>query len=88
MSVLSTPDCDILSGVDDLSKFQHYVRDLILATDLSLHGICMKNLNERKKQISKEFKNPEKACYLLNDADRISFMCCVMKCADLSNEIR
>lgn len=47
MSVLSLPECDVLEGLDDdqVGTLSHYVRDLILATDLSLHGMSIATLD-------------------------------------------
>lgn len=40
MQVLSLDECDILVNLSDEEgdRLQHYLRDLILSTDLSLHG--------------------------------------------------
>jgi len=88
MSVLSLPECDVLEGLDDdqVGTLSHYVRDLILATDLSLHEMLKKDLNSRKKKVAKAFQNAKRS--VLDAADMTSFICCVIKASDLSNEIR
>jgi len=87
MSIISMPECDILMNLneEDLSNIQIYIRDLILATDLSLHGVILRDMNERKKRIAKEFQKPKPE---LEYEDLLIAMCCVMKCSDISNEIR
>ena len=62
-----------------------YLRDLILATDLSLHGIILRNMGERKKALFKQYKTSKPELEL---DDRVIIMCCLIKCSDLSNEIR
>jgi len=70
---------------DEVLHLQLFVRDLILATDLSLHGIILRDMEERKKRIAREFQKNKPS---LESEDKIAAMCCMMKCADLSNEIR
>jgi len=84
---LSNPECNFIQQLDphEKDKFMRYLRDLILATDLSLHGIILRNMKESKKNISKQY---QKANPVLDSEDLITFMCCLVKCADLSNEIR
>jgi len=87
MAVLSIPECDILINLteEEVSALQIYIRDLILATDLALHGIILRDMGERKKRIAKEF---QKAKPSIEYSDMITVMCCMMKCSDISNEIR
>eukprot|EP01126_Amoeba_proteus_P065354 TRINITY_DN927_c0_g1_i17.p1 TRINITY_DN927_c0_g1~~TRINITY_DN927_c0_g1_i17.p1 ORF type:complete len:482 (+),score=93.35 TRINITY_DN927_c0_g1_i17:497-1942(+) len=87
MSVLQQPECNIFSNIpkEDVVLLGHYIRDLILATDLSLHGVILRNMEARKKRISKEFSSSKPS---LNHQDKVSVMTMVMKCSDLSNEIR
>jgi len=85
---LSHPECNFILNMsedNEKDKFRKYLRDLILATDLSLHGIILRNMKESKKNISKQY---QKANPILDSEDLITFMCCLIKCADLSNEIR
>lgn len=84
---LSNPECNFIQQLDSIEKdkFMRYLRDLILATDLSLHGIILRNMKESKKNVSKQY---QKANPVLDSEDLITFMCCLVKCADLSNEIR
>jgi len=63
----------------------HYIRDLVLATDLALHGVILKNLEERRKVLAKHF---HKARPVLDAEEKVVVMCALIKCADLSNEIR
>jgi len=84
---LSNPECNIVRNltIHQRDIFMRYIRDLILATDLSLHGIILRNMKERKKTISKQFLKPTPT---IDGEDTITIMCCLMKCSDLSNEIR
>jgi len=87
MQVLSLPECDILVNLsdDEIDKLQHYLRDLVLATDLSLHGIILRDMEARTKKLAKEWKKEKPK---LEEGDLITLMCVIMKCSDLSNEIR
>jgi len=87
MYIISQPQCDILSNLSHSQKdaILLYVRHLILATDLALHGPIHRTLLARKKSISKKLTIGKE---LVDDEDRLLIMCCLVKCADLSNEIR
>uniref|UniRef100_A0A6B2L211 PDEase domain-containing protein n=1 Tax=Arcella intermedia TaxID=1963864 RepID=A0A6B2L211_9EUKA len=84
---LSNPECNIVQNLDDTRKdlFMRYLKNLILATDLALHGIILRNLKERKKSIARMYL---KQTGETESEDAITIMCCLMKCSDLSNEIR
>eukprot|EP01127_Copromyxa_protea_P022708 TRINITY_DN8293_c0_g1_i1.p1 TRINITY_DN8293_c0_g1~~TRINITY_DN8293_c0_g1_i1.p1 ORF type:complete len:608 (+),score=62.28 TRINITY_DN8293_c0_g1_i1:114-1937(+) len=86
MQILSLPECNILLNLDASEKeaIKLYIRHLILATDLSLHGVVHRKLVERKKQVSKQVYKKGS----LDEEDRILIMVSLMKCSDLSNEIR
>lgn len=62
-----------------------YLRDLILATDLALHGIILRNMADRKKILAKNQKIPQPQ---LEPEDKVIIMTSIIKCGDLSNEIR
>lgn len=138
MSILSQPECNIFANIPrpDVELLSEYIRDLILATDLSLHGrpkfvfffpllgvyhvffffmefislgqpivgghtwlffwlwvhathqatgVILRNMEARKKRISKEYLSSKPS---LDHEDKVSVMTMIMKCADLSNEIR
>jgi high affinity cGMP-specific 3',5'-cyclic phosphodiesterase 9 len=89
MGILSKAEFNILVNLtpeqEDLVLL--YVRDLILATDLSMHGLVINKLKERQKVVSRLLQKQN--CHLLLDQeDKILLMCSLVKCADLSNEIR
>uniref|UniRef100_A0A6B2L3H0 PDEase domain-containing protein n=1 Tax=Arcella intermedia TaxID=1963864 RepID=A0A6B2L3H0_9EUKA len=86
---LSFPECNILADLNakDRDSFTRYMRDLILSTDLALHGIILRNMKERKKYIAKQ-NSGKNLSVELDYEDTIILMCCLIKCADLSNEIR
>eukprot|EP01126_Amoeba_proteus_P037202 TRINITY_DN3826_c0_g1_i2.p1 TRINITY_DN3826_c0_g1~~TRINITY_DN3826_c0_g1_i2.p1 ORF type:complete len:357 (+),score=57.49 TRINITY_DN3826_c0_g1_i2:276-1346(+) len=87
MHILSLPECDILCNLDKSEKeaIMLYIRHLILATDLSLHGVIHRKLVERRKAIAKQVRKDKPD---LDEEDRILIMVSFMKCSDLSNEIR
>eukprot|EP01126_Amoeba_proteus_P004721 TRINITY_DN11569_c0_g1_i1.p1 TRINITY_DN11569_c0_g1~~TRINITY_DN11569_c0_g1_i1.p1 ORF type:complete len:404 (-),score=75.20 TRINITY_DN11569_c0_g1_i1:79-1290(-) len=89
MSVLSLPECGILGGLSpqQLDQLHLNLRDMILATDLSLHKLVVASVEQNKKQLHKAFKKPLVAA-ILNREQKIPAMCCLIKCSDLSNEIR
>lgn len=92
--LLSFPETNILSNLspDQVELIFIYIRDLILSTDLAVHGIIMKSLKERYKTFVKYYKavmsNNSNHNVNLCDEDRKLLMCCLLKCSDLSNEIR
>jgi len=88
MSVLSLPECNILCNLTNsqLVELQLNVRDMILATDLSLHKGILSSVEANRKVLVKALKTA-KSNQLTREL-KIPAMCCVMKCADLSNEIR
>lgn len=86
LSILAQEECDILVNLTKNEKeaVKLFIRNLILVTDMSLHGVINRRLIDRKRNISKAIRNKES----LGEEDRILVMCTVMKCSDLSNEIR
>lgn len=86
-AILSRPECNIVENLSpaDRDDFMRYLRDLILATDLALHGIILRNMAERKKILSKSQKSPNSS---LEPEDKVIIMTSIIKCGDLSNEIR
>lgn len=87
MSALAHSESNILANLtqEDEDKIYIYVRDLILATDLSVHGLILKNLTERKKILAKFVKTSSQG---MEYEDRKLIMVSLMKCSDLSNEVR
>jgi len=75
---LGKPECDVLSNLDraEAQQRRRYIASCILATDLSVHGPYLTQL----KQIQVVDWN------LASDKELI--MCGLLKCADISNEIR
>eukprot|EP00029_Vermamoeba_vermiformis_P006362 TRINITY_DN246_c0_g1_i3.p1 TRINITY_DN246_c0_g1~~TRINITY_DN246_c0_g1_i3.p1 ORF type:complete len:500 (-),score=173.54 TRINITY_DN246_c0_g1_i3:202-1701(-) len=89
MGILAKDEFNILINMPSEQGDQVllYVRDLILATDLSMHGLVINKLKERQKVVSRLLQKQN--CHLLLDQeDKILLMCSLVKCADLSNEIR
>ncbi|XP_049849760.1 high affinity cGMP-specific 3',5'-cyclic phosphodiesterase 9A-like [Schistocerca gregaria] len=88
MSLLAEPETDIFVNLNQEQEDQIYIylRDLILATDLAVHGIILKTLTEKKKVLAKHFKLG--TGYYMSDEDRKLLMLSLIKCADLSNEVR
>eukprot|EP01117_Protostelium_nocturnum_P002499 TRINITY_DN1320_c0_g1_i2.p1 TRINITY_DN1320_c0_g1~~TRINITY_DN1320_c0_g1_i2.p1 ORF type:complete len:431 (-),score=116.75 TRINITY_DN1320_c0_g1_i2:37-1329(-) len=88
VSLLTKNHTNILINLseEDVSHVLTTLRELILATDLSIHGLIMKGLSERKKILHKAWKgaNPQS----LSEEDRKLVLCSLIKCSDLSNEIR
>ncbi|PRP75427.1 high affinity cGMP-specific 3',5'-cyclic phosphodiesterase 9A-like [Planoprotostelium fungivorum] len=87
VAVLSKSHTNILVHLtpEQLDQVLITLRDLILATDLSLHGVILKTLGERKKALHKYWKNNDSN---MSAEDKKVVMCGLIKCADLSNEIR
>lgn len=91
--ILSKPECNILCNMtpEEVEKVWTNVRHLIMATDLAVHGIVLKNLGAKAKQLNKIFKqalaNPNFKPNLTEE-ETILLMCTLIKCADISNEIR
>eukprot|EP01102_Stenamoeba_stenopodia_P007293 TRINITY_DN203_c0_g3_i1.p1 TRINITY_DN203_c0_g3~~TRINITY_DN203_c0_g3_i1.p1 ORF type:complete len:419 (-),score=63.67 TRINITY_DN203_c0_g3_i1:58-1314(-) len=91
--ILSKRECNILSNLssDDQERVWTMVRHLIMATDLAVHGIVLKNLSAKAKTYNKLFKavlaNPIFKPNL-SEEDTILLMCTLIKCSDISNEIR
>jgi len=56
-AVLSREECNVIKEfkVEERDLFSRYLRDLVLATDLALHGIILRNMDERRKQLSKQY---------------------------------
>jgi len=88
LAVLSKPETNILINLSDKDEdtVYNYLRDLILATDLAIHGIILKNLTERKRDLNRIWRSAKPGD--LTDEDRKLVMCSLLKCADLSSEIR
>ena len=88
MAALANPESNILANLtqEDEDQIYIYLRDLILATDLAVHGIILKSLTDRKKVLAKYAKAD--SAVGMNDEDRKLIMVSLMKCADLSNEVR
>eukprot|EP01126_Amoeba_proteus_P045261 TRINITY_DN5057_c0_g2_i32.p1 TRINITY_DN5057_c0_g2~~TRINITY_DN5057_c0_g2_i32.p1 ORF type:complete len:225 (+),score=53.03 TRINITY_DN5057_c0_g2_i32:268-942(+) len=89
MSILSLPECNITGGLtgEQQDQLQLNIRDMILATDLSLHKLVLASVESNKKVLGKAFKTPKLAPCLTRE-QKVPAMCCIMKCSDLSNEIR
>lgn len=88
MSVLAMSETNILANLtqEQEDSAYNYLRDLILATDLAVHGVTLKALKDRLKVLQKHFKNGTGASMI--EEDRKLIMCALLKCSDLSNEIR
>eukprot|EP01128_Nolandella_sp_AFSM9_P007509 TRINITY_DN4133_c0_g1_i1.p1 TRINITY_DN4133_c0_g1~~TRINITY_DN4133_c0_g1_i1.p1 ORF type:complete len:618 (+),score=142.26 TRINITY_DN4133_c0_g1_i1:26-1855(+) len=86
-AILSRPECNIVENlsVEHRDDFMRYLRDLILATDLALHGIILRNMADRKKVLAKNQKSPTPQ---LDQEDLVVVLTVLMKCGDLSNEVR
>eukprot|EP01117_Protostelium_nocturnum_P011859 TRINITY_DN4329_c0_g1_i1.p1 TRINITY_DN4329_c0_g1~~TRINITY_DN4329_c0_g1_i1.p1 ORF type:complete len:392 (-),score=77.11 TRINITY_DN4329_c0_g1_i1:42-1217(-) len=76
--ILSRKDCNIFSQMkaDDVKRIKEYVSCCILSTDLSLHGNYMERLRGLERI---NWENSEEKKWI---------MCTLIKCADISNEIR
>jgi len=88
MAALSKPETNILVNLNDKDeeKVYNYLRDLILATDLAIHGIILKSLTERKQILHRIWRTGKPSD--LTEEDRKIVICSLLKCADLSSEIR
>lgn len=88
MSILAMPETNILANLpqDQEDLAYNYLRDLILSTDLAMHGVTQKVLKERSKVLQKHFKNCTKSSMV--EEDKKLMMCAILMCSDLSNEIR
>lgn len=88
MSMLAQPETNILVNLSEkeLAQIYIYLRDLVLATDLAVHGIILKSLKDRNKILSKIIKSGTSNA--ITEEDRKLIMCALVKCSDLSNEIR
>ena len=88
MSALANTETNIFANLtqEDEDQIYIYLRDLILATDLAVHGIILKSLTDRKKVLAKYVKAGSPVGMM--DEDRKLIMVSLMKCADLSNEVR
>jgi high affinity cGMP-specific 3',5'-cyclic phosphodiesterase 9 len=84
--LLSRPECNILVNLtpEDEEQVRQLITMCILATDLALHGMILQRLRTRGAQISKMIDEGEE----LDKEDRELIMCMMVKCADISNEIR
>jgi hypothetical protein len=88
MHILEQPESNILENIKhNKSLVSLYIKHLILATDLALHGAIHMNLINRKKTLSK-FYLKQSSTEPVHEDDKILLMCSFLKCADLSNEIR
>jgi len=74
--ILSDPSCNILSTLSpsDYKLARKFILACIIATDLGLHGDYMTRLKSKL-----QWDNAD---------DKKLIMCCLIKCADISNEIR
>lgn len=88
MAALTHSETNILVNLtaEEDEQIHIYLRDLILATDLAVHGIILKNLTDRKKILAKFAKAGSGVG--MNEEDRKLIMVALMKCSDLSNEVR
>jgi len=88
MAVLAKTEGNLLANMNavDSAQMEIYLRDLILATDLAMHGVILKELTEKKKPLNRIWKTGKPS--ELQDENRTLVMCALMKCSDLSNEIR
>eukprot|EP01127_Copromyxa_protea_P018763 TRINITY_DN5979_c0_g1_i1.p1 TRINITY_DN5979_c0_g1~~TRINITY_DN5979_c0_g1_i1.p1 ORF type:complete len:224 (-),score=54.55 TRINITY_DN5979_c0_g1_i1:27-698(-) len=88
MSVLSLPECNIFGNLNSsqMVELQLNIRDMILATDLSLHKLILTSMEAHRKVLNKAFKGTK--ANQLSREKKVPAMCCIMKCSDLSNEIR
>ncbi|PRP87513.1 hypothetical protein PROFUN_00724 [Planoprotostelium fungivorum] len=87
VAILNKKHCNILVNLssDELVQVYSSLRDLILATDLAIHGAILKGLEERKTELNSHWRHKRVA---MSSEDKKLVMCALMKCADLSNEIR
>lgn len=87
MAILARPECNILLNLtqEEEDKVFLYIRDLILGTDMAMHSLVVSKLAERKKYLIRQVsKGPAH----LQQEDKILLMVALVKCADISNEIR
>jgi hypothetical protein len=87
MAILAKPECNILLNLtpEEEDKVFIYIRDLILGTDMAMHSFIVNKLAEKKKYLARQVsKGPSH----LQQEDKILLMVTLVKCADLSNEIR
>jgi len=77
--LLRRPDCNILINLDSeqYKIARKYIIACILATDLAVHGEFMQRLRAKSDSIKWDSFDDKKL-----------IMCCLVKCADISNEIR
>jgi high affinity cGMP-specific 3',5'-cyclic phosphodiesterase 9 len=77
--LLSNPECNILSTLNDdqYKLIRKYIIACILATDLSVHNDYVSRLKDKADKVQWD-----------NFDDKKFIMCCLLKCADISNEVR
>jgi len=77
--LLRRPDCHVFINLDpDQYKLaRKYIIACILATDLAVHGEFMQRLKGKLESLKWD-----------SFEDKKLIMCCLVKCADISNEIR
>lgn len=95
-SILFRRECDILKQLNNHDKLAAsvFIERCIMATDLAFHkqiledwlGLC--KLKKFKKQLKNSEEEPELRGKHLDDSQRKQIMLMIMKCSDLSNEIR
>lgn len=86
--LLCNPETNLTATLTDAQSDQMhaYLDALIMATDLAIHGMVLTTLKERKKVLMKHAKLGSSVG--MAPEDMTTIMCSLMKCSDLSNEIR
>jgi high affinity cGMP-specific 3',5'-cyclic phosphodiesterase 9 len=78
-NILNLPECNILVNLspDQYKLIRKYITGSILATDLAEHGNWLNKLKTKIQNMNWE-----------DFEDKKLILCCLIKCADISNEIR
>eukprot|EP01129_Flabellula_baltica_P012607 TRINITY_DN5711_c0_g1_i1.p1 TRINITY_DN5711_c0_g1~~TRINITY_DN5711_c0_g1_i1.p1 ORF type:complete len:561 (-),score=122.21 TRINITY_DN5711_c0_g1_i1:17-1672(-) len=89
LNILSMPECNILINCtpSDKASIEKRLGHLILSTDLAVHKFTLQSIDKRKKFLRKVLKKDQIESPL-SEEDRVILTSCLMKSADLSNEIR
>lgn len=77
--------CPSLSTLSCFTRWVGFLSPKLIRLFFSAE-MLKKDLNSRKKKVAKAFQNAKRS--VLDAADMTSFICCVIKASDLSNEIR
>eukprot|EP01129_Flabellula_baltica_P008405 TRINITY_DN3334_c0_g1_i1.p1 TRINITY_DN3334_c0_g1~~TRINITY_DN3334_c0_g1_i1.p1 ORF type:complete len:489 (+),score=96.95 TRINITY_DN3334_c0_g1_i1:153-1469(+) len=85
--ILQRKECNILVNfdMDLLLIFNRLIKKSILATDLALHSSLLNEIEVRSDAVRNIFEGKNLEC---EDDDIITAMMALIKCADISNEIR